>query len=103
MKEVNLAKFKNEVSLLDWKVVYNAKNDATQAFNIFLDILYPVFEKNCLLKEINCKKAKSRKPCVNDEILSLISQRNKLYCQYLDNPSEVSLNKFKELRNYVNS
>ena len=32
MKEVNLAKFKNKVSLLDWEVVYNEKDDA---FNIF--------------------------------------------------------------------
>ena len=53
--------------------------------------------------EINCKKAKPRKPWINDEILSLISQRNKLDCQYLDNPSEVILNEFKELRNYVNN
>jgi len=103
MKEVNLAKFKNEVSSLDWEVVYNEKDDASKAFNIFSDILYPVFEKNCPLNKINCKKAKPRKPWINDEILSLIRQRNKLYCQYLDNPSEMILNEFKELRNYVNN
>jgi len=62
-----------------------------------------VFEKNCPLNEFNCKKAKPRKPWSNDEIFSLISQRNKLYCQYLDNPSEVILNEFKELTNYVNN
>ncbi|XP_065573607.1 molybdenum cofactor sulfurase 2-like isoform X5 [Artemia franciscana] len=103
MKEVNLAKFKNEVSSLDWEVVYNEKDDASKAFNIFSDILYPVFEKNCPLNKINYKKAKPRKPWINDEILSLIRQRNKLYCQYLDNPSEMILNEFKELSNYVNN
>ena len=61
-----------------------------------------MFEKNCPLKEINCKKAKPRKPWINDEILSLISQRNNFYCKYLDNQSKVILNEFKELRNYVN-
>ena len=102
MTEVNLAKFKNELSSLDWEVVYSEKKDTSKAFNIFSDILYPVFEKNCPLYETKCKKAKPRKPLITDEILSLLSQRNKLYCQYLDNPSEVILNEFKELRNYIN-
>ena len=62
MKEVNLAKFKNEVSSLDWEVVYNEKDDASKAFNIFSDIVYPVFEKNYPLNKINFKKAKPRKP-----------------------------------------
>ena len=57
MKEVNLAELINEVSSLDWEVIYNEKDDAAKAFNIFPDILYPVFEKNCPLKKINCKKA----------------------------------------------
>ena len=35
IKEVNLAKFKNEVSSLDWEMVYNEKDDASKAFNIF--------------------------------------------------------------------
>ena len=42
-------------------MVYSEKDDASKVFNIFSDILYPVFEKNCPLKEINCKKAKPRK------------------------------------------
>ena len=35
MKEVNLAKFENDVCSLDWEVVCSEKDDASKAFNIF--------------------------------------------------------------------
>lgn len=102
LKKENLQKFREELSIVSWKPVYEESESASAAFDKFMDILQPIFERTCPVKSIKVRKKEPRKPWVTMELLDLIRRRNTLYLSYLNSNHSQDLTEFKQIRNKVN-
>ena len=103
MKAENLKKFKDEVSVLFWQEVTDINDDPSRAFDKFMDILGPIYDRCCPVLEIQKRKRTPRKPWITDEITDLMQVRDDLFKAYLNCESDSSWEAFRKVRNKVNS
>ena len=103
MKAENLKKFKDEVSVLSWQEVTDINDDPSRAFDKFMDILGPIYDRCCPVLEIQKRKRTPRKPWITDEITDLMQVRDDLFKAYLNCESDSSWEAFRKVRNKVNS
>ena len=102
MRNNNLRKLKEQVSTIAWDEVSEEQN-ATTAFDRFMNILLPVYEASCPLRKMRKKKNEPRKPWVTTELLEMMEMRNQLFEKHLQSPENASLfEEFKRVRNKVN-
>ena len=99
-KMENLAE---ELSKVSWKPVFDETDDASHAFDIFMNILQPIYDKTHPLKVFRNTRESPRKPWVTSELIQTIKKRNLLYQSFLDCQSADMFEEFKKIRNQVNT
>ena len=82
---------------------FDETDDASHAFDIFMNILQLIYDKTCPLKVLRNKKESSRKPWVAPELIEMIKKRNLLHRSFLGCKSADIFEEFKKVRNQVNT
>ena len=103
LKPVNLKKFEEQISVINWETVLN-EDHPSEAFEKFNQIVSNIYDSTCPLKETNPRKNKPRKPWCDDELLNLFNMRNQACEEHLNHPQNNELHvMYKELRNRANA
>ena len=98
VSDVNIAKFIDSLSTVDWCLSLNEPNSC---YNSFLEQLLILYEHSFPLKRILIKEKRKDKPWITQEIRDLIKKKSRLYKLYLKNPTEYRKNAHKRIRNLV--
>jgi len=103
LRKQNMENLAEELSKVSWKPVFDETEDASHAFDIFMNILQPIYDKTCPLKVLRNTRESPRKPWVTSELIQMIKKRNLLYQSFLDCQSADMFEEFKKIRNQVNT
>lgn len=103
LKKQNLNSFAEELSCIKWDSVLGISGDSSLAYNQFMYIFQPIYEKTCPLRLTKQKRDDPRKPWITEAIIDMIKKRNLLYEQYLNSQDDADFAEFKRVRNKVNS
>lgn len=92
-----------EVSAVNWQLVFNYNPDPTNMFDIFYKKISEIIDKHAPMKKISKRELKIKsKPWITPAIKKSISIKNNLYKKYLNTKSEYYHCKFKTYRNKIN-
>ena len=103
LKKVNLQRFGEELSTIDFREIMDVKDEASGAFARMVGVVQPIYDKTCPVKFLKPRKREPRKPWKTIEILKASDLRNQLYVEYLNSECAKKLEEFKIIRNKVNS
>ena len=78
-------------------------DDPSRAFDKFMDILGPIYDRCCPVLEIQKRKRTPRKPWITDEMTDLMNVSDDLFKAYLKCGSDSSWEAFRKVQNKVNS
>ena len=98
--EKNLSNFNDQLKAIDWSFL-GESSDPNSSYNSFLKVFSDTYDKCCPLKMIKRKRYLSHKPWLSKGLLKSIRSKNKLYKQFLRNPS-VANEAHKNYKNKLN-
>ena len=98
--EQNISNFLDELNYIDWSNL-DGYNDPKICYSKFLERYTKAYEKHFPLKKLK-RRPQLRKPWISQGLLKSIKQKNKLYKQYLSNPSSLKQEKYKTYKNKLN-
>ena len=87
---------------IDWGFIYHC-NDVNNVYNDFIHVLSTSFNKHCKLKRASKKNKTIRSPWLTPGIFNSIKSKNKLYKEYIHNPTDNNKIKFTVYRNKLTS
>ena len=98
VRKVNIEQYKEDIGALQWESVYRAEN-ANNAYSCFEKDLLKEIDKHAMLRRKRIKKKES--PWINDDIVQLIRDRNKLKQKAKRSQTLDDWNEYKRARNKV--
>ena len=99
-REQNILNFLDEVDRINWSNL-DGYNDPKICYSKFLERYTKAYEKHFLLKKLK-RHPQLRKLWISQGLLKSIKKKNKLYKQYLSNPSSQKEEKYKMYKNKLN-
>lgn len=82
-----MTRFQNNIAVMDWSDYYSG--NANEAFNNFYGIIIDIFP--CSLPTFKPKaQPMARKSWITDDVLSMISDKNKLHQKYKQKPTTIN-------------
>lgn len=101
--DVNIDRFKNNLSCVDWNNILHG-NDVNTDYTNFTRKFIEVYDECIPLKKTRTNRKKTAiSPWITNGLLKSINYKNKLYKKYLMNPTEDIKQEFKTYRNKLNS
>ena len=98
----NIHKFKKRLSDVKWQEVLHNDN-VNNDYNRFVETFEMIYDECIPLKKyIVNKKKEPLSPWITKWLLKSINKKNKLYKEYLRNPTNRNLQKFKTYKNKLN-
>ena len=94
--EQNILNFLDEVDCINWSNLVGY-NDPKICYSKFLERYTKAYEKLFPLRKLKCHP-QLRKPWISQGLLKSIKKKNKLYKQYLSNPSSQKKRNIKRIR-----
>jgi len=92
----------NALSLVDWQSVENLSNP-NEAYNKFIEKFTVLLDIHCPIKnKVISKRNSPKKPWVTKGLIQSIKSKDKLYKQYVLNPTSENKIKYTKYRNYLN-
>ena len=98
--ELNISNFLEEVDCIDWLNI-DGYNDPKICYSKFLERYTKAYETHFPLKKLK-RRLHFRKPWISQGLLKSVKQKNKLYKQYISNPSLWNEAKYKTYKNKLN-
>ena len=98
--EQNILNFLDEVDCINWSNL-DGYNDPKICYSKFLERYSKAYEKHFPLKKLK-RHPQLRKLWISQGLLKSIKKKNKLYKQYLSNPSSQKEEKYKTYKNKLN-
>ena len=100
--DVNINKFRQKLSDIEWQNVIN-NNDVNDDYTKFIEKFNILYDECIPLKKCTVNRKKDPlSPWISKGLLKSINKKNKLYKQYLQNPTTGNLQKFKTYTNKLN-
>ena len=99
----NINRLKEQISQTNWEEIVQIDNPET-AYNNFMDKLKTLYDTNLPILKSKIRKRKPvHKPWITKGFLVSLKAKNKLYKQFLKNPSITNEEKYKKYRNKFNN
>ena len=96
----NVDKLNTDLACERWTEVF-LETDPNLAYDLFINKLLFLYNKNIPLVKTKKNKRKSRRPWITKGILHSLKTRNKLYKIALESRSNLDFNKYKKYRNLL--
>ena len=96
----NILSFLEKFKQIDWHRL-DGYNDPNTCYSSFLKKYIHVFESCCPLRKVN-RKHRRNKPWISKGLFKSIHKKNRLYKQYLSDPSSINEAKYKKFKNKLN-
>ena len=95
LKEVNLQRSEEELSINNFREIMDMEDEASGVFDRMMGVTWQIYDNTCPVKFLKPRKRESRKPWITIEILKVSNIRNQVYVEYLNSECAKKLEEFK--------
>ena len=100
INDENIAKFEEEISATDWNFLHSIST-ADAKFNAFEKKYEEIYNKHFPLKTKKPNRRKNVKPWILEWLQLACDRKNKLYCQFVKEPTSENEVTYKKMKKFV--